>query len=99
MGAHNGWRICGELTPTSQKVTGSRSARTHCEPAKCACYLENQLGAATSPVPANGPTLRQKVGLPESYAVCDDITWSDSARLRAWSLALRSDFFLMRQGG
>jgi len=35
---HNGWRICGELTLPCQKVTGSRSARTHCESAKCACY-------------------------------------------------------------
>jgi len=35
--AHNGWAICVEQMPTSQKVTGLRPARQSCEPAKCAC--------------------------------------------------------------
>jgi hypothetical protein len=36
--AHNGWRICGELTPTCQKVIVSDQQVRLCEPAKCACY-------------------------------------------------------------
>ena len=34
----NGWRICGEYSFTSQKLTVSDRLSESCEPATCACY-------------------------------------------------------------